>query len=140
MTYEVEIRVGTVVIKRQMKTAEMKTKTKQQHIVIVGWTKNQQKSEKSEVEESTKVRGLLPWIRIKRRKWKEHVIKITDTRLVKMVHHKKINGTKPPPRRPSKRCCDSWSSSNNKNKKQDLNINGLTKRVDLGFLYATKLF
>lgn len=104
MTYAIETRAENTITKRLLRTTEMRTLRS-----IAGYTLYDQKRSE-EIREICEIQDVVRWARNRRREWRDHVNRMPDDRLAKIVKDKRPN-TPRPPGRPPTRWYESWSSA-----------------------------
>ncbi|XP_044744248.1 uncharacterized protein LOC123306342 [Coccinella septempunctata] len=103
MTYTAETRADMAETKTMARINEMKVLR-----LITGNTLRDQRRS-SDIREECQTEDVVRWMPARRRYWNEHVSRMGDDRLAKVVRNGKPT-SKRPPGKPPKRWKDSWSS------------------------------
>ena len=103
LTYAIETRAETSKTKALARTTELKTLRSILGVSLFDHIRNE------EIRQRCGVQDIVRWARVRRRQWRDHVDRMSETRMVKQAGTK-IPYTKRPPGRPPKRWKDSWTS------------------------------
>ncbi|XP_060530090.1 uncharacterized protein LOC132704215 [Cylas formicarius] len=113
MTYGTEVREDTNKTKQMLRVAEIKTLR-----TIVGKTRRD-RVRNTDVREQYGIQDIVRWRRQRKRQWYNHVRRMDDNRLPRIVLENNPPGPRPPGR-PPKRWKDSWQSTSQEKMQRQL--------------------
>ncbi|XP_060534516.1 uncharacterized protein LOC132706935 [Cylas formicarius] len=113
MTYGTEVREDTNKMKQMLRVAEMKTLR-----TILGKTRRD-RVRNTDVREQCGIQDIVRWGRQRKRQWCNHVKRMDENRLSRIVLKNNRPGPRPPGR-PPKRCKDSWQSTSQEKMQRQL--------------------
>lgn len=113
MTYGTEVREDTNKTKQMLRVAEMKTLR-----TIVGKTRRD-RVRNTDVREQCGIQDIVRWGRQRKRQWYNHVRRMDENRLPRLVLENNPPGSRPPGR-PPKRWKDSWQSTSQEKMQRQL--------------------
>ncbi|XP_056635502.1 uncharacterized protein LOC130444404 [Diorhabda sublineata] len=113
MTYGTEVREDTNKTKQMLREAEMKTLR-----TIVGKTRRD-RVRNTDVKEQYGMQDIVRWGRQRKRQWYNHVRRMDENRLPRIILENNPPGSRPPGR-PPKRWKDSWQSTSQEKMQRQL--------------------